>query len=505
MNTGLLVEHFWKHVTDTPHALALSELQASGRQNWTWRELSDLVTQYAYVFTQQAAEGVQHIGSCLVNSVHWIAIDLACQSLGLVHVAIDPRESNDRVIELTRFADCRLLLCAPETSVALRSLGLEQVRPILPLKIPERSDSGTLAASAAQLNPSAAALMLFTSGTTGAHRGVMLSHDNLVTNASAKLMAAPQDSYDIRINVLPFCHAYARTCELSTWLLTKGLLCLGGTWERVIDWAPRVQPTLINVVPFLADKISTYLQTNRHGLGDRLRLLQVGGAGLNSTTWQELAELGLPPLIGYGLTEASPVICSNFSHDQRSDTVGTAVQGVEIRIDENYVLWTRGPHVMLGYWQDQNETRRVICNGWLCTGDLARITSSGHVQILGRLNSQICLSTGYKVSPEPLEFRILCDPAIQHVVLVGNNEPFLRALVWPTSIVDKKDTAAWLESRYQRAAETLQGFPSYMIPTRFELLPGPLSVANRTLTRKGTLRRAAIAQWLSSTQDTLSL
>ncbi len=156
------------------------------------------------------------------------------------------------------------------------------------------------------------------------------------------MLAAPQLASDVRLNILPFAHAYARTCELSTWIISGSQLCIAGDWDMFLKWAPMVEPTLVNLVPHLVYRLHDLLASSSDSaklLGHRLRLLQVGGAGLREDVWRSFAAKGWPPLQGYGLTETSPVICSNRAGQQRFDSVGLPVDGVEVSLDADGVLW----------------------------------------------------------------------------------------------------------------------------------------------------------------------
>ncbi len=161
---------------------------------------------------------------------------------------------------------------------------------------------------APKLSEQQPAQILYTSGTIDQPKGVLLSQGNLLSNARAKLAAAPQFATDVRLNILPFAHAYARTCELSTWILSGSQLCIAPDWNTFLSWALELEPTLVNLVPQLVYRLVDHMDAtaSEFPLGHRLRLLQVGGAALRPAVWKRLAARGWPPLQGYGLTETSP-------------------------------------------------------------------------------------------------------------------------------------------------------------------------------------------------------
>ncbi len=472
-----VASHFWRNAIENPEKTAFAS-NGNASITWLcWRELGQLAAEVIQTLQLDGLKAGEHVSNCLPNSLAWILLDIAAQTMGLVHVAIDPRESPQRQHQLAEFSRSRLLIADPNWPSLARREGT-----CLPLTAEE------CRAMALSINLDAPAQMLFTSGSLAEPKGVLLSHRNLVSNALAKLTAAPQYEDDLRLNILPFAHAYARTCELTSWILSRSRLALASSWMELLRIAPRLQPTLLNVVPFLAEQAAQALEANSRALGGRVRLLQCGGAALPSELWWRLQSLGLPPLQGYGLTEASPVVCSNIAGLQKPGSVGPAVDGIQIRLDAEQVLWCHGPNVMLGYWRDAEATQHCIRDGWLCTGDIAEITADGMVSILGRASQQLTLSTGYKVSPEFVERELLAIPGIDRAVVLGEAQPHVVALIWPSAAyVSPIDLRAKIERQ-------LCHLPRYAIPFKFSIMSEALSQATATLTTKGTPRRQQIAE-----------
>lgn len=543
-------ECFLEQVANQPHAMALLAPCGGQLRCFTWRRLAQLVSVALEQLDRQGIASGAHVATWLPNGLAWIVIDLACQLRGAVHVAIDARLPDAAAMRLAIHAEARLLVATDEKSCELASirkehsplcltfdallggewLGGSESSVASALRVPSTLDESENLARYAHLPtcPDAAAQMLYTSGTMNEPKGVMLSHGNLVSNARAKLAAAPQFASDVRLNVLPFAHAYARTCELSTWIISGSLLCIARNWAEFLELSPRIGPTLVNLVPHLAQKLVAALdevEEREEGkgagellLGHRLRLLQVGGAALPRPLWDRLARQGWPPLQGYGLTEASPVICSNRAGDQRCDSVGPSVPGVELRVDACGVLWTRGPHVMLGYWKAPQETSAKIKDGWLCTGDLAEVSDDGRWRIIGRADDQISLSTGYKASPHELLRRLAHDPWVEQLVIVGQDRPHLAALVYPRwselpgELFEKPEPGAPEEGlghlRQQLCADRFEqalvkrwsaaqaDLPRQLQIHRIGLLREPLASENGGLNFKGAVRRKFVEQVL---------
>jgi long-chain acyl-CoA synthetase len=500
----------------------------------TWTQLGLRVARVIKILLQFKLNVGEHVASCLPNSLAWIEFDLAVQSLGLVHVAIDPRDPIDLRSKLIRFSQARVLLTTSDRE-ASHIVELQEVTSGRNVALGTAANQSPSAAEldayrslAASVHEQSPAQMLFTSGSTGRSKGVLLSHRNLISNAWGKLEAAPQYASDVRLNILPFSHGYARTCELSTWILTGGYLAIAADWSELVQRARRLQPTLMNLVPYLATKAAAQLECDRHAFGERLRLLQVGGAALDDRLWDRLVKLGHTPVQGYGLTEASPVVCSNRVGQQRHGSVGPAIANVELKVDQDSVLWCKGPNVMLGYWRQPAATAQAIQGGWLCTGDVARIDDCGLVTILGRKNQEIVLSTGHKVIPEPIESQLQQFPGIERAMLVGTGRPYVVALLWtgdknlspvdtshnpspPSRMAHNRAThesapicdGEWEVALHSYLARSFRDLPRPSLPEKFCLVRQPLSLLQGTLTRKGTLRRKNIHQAHASQIDEL--
>ncbi len=496
---------------------------------YTWNQLAGQLIHLCNQLNLLDLPPGAHVATYLPNSLAWCLMDLACQTLNYVHVAIDWRWSEPVLRTAVRQSHADVLVTLANygskpttclgTNLELYVTGKSAFKhPLASLQLPgivnddQHSDQNVefIFQKLSAIEADSPAQILFTSGTTGFPKPVLLSHRNLVTNALAKLDAAPQTSDDLRLNILPFCHAYARTCELSTWLISGGKLAIENTWSGFLKAASTLRPTLVNLVPHLIHKwiseIESAIDPNNlcfasetqpslpsiaSLLGGRIRLLQVGGAALSDTVWQRMAAAGLPPLQGYGLTEASPVICSNRAGHQLPGIVGPPVQGVEVKIDLQGQLWCRGPNVMLGYYNDPEATANRVHDGWLSTGDLAERDASGRLRIVGRVDNRIVLNTGLKVSPEYIESRILSIASIQHALVIGNQQPFLAALIWTEAekMLANSDWSAII-------ADALQDIPTHMHPKVVRCL-NVQSLDSGLLNAKGQILREPVSRRFS--------
>jgi long-chain acyl-CoA synthetase len=293
----------------------------------------------------------------------------------------------------------------------------------------------------AALGPDDLATIMYTSGTTGNPKGVMLTHGNLLSNSRASLEAAPHNPGDVVLNWLPFSHIYARTVDHYAASLVAGVLvCLAESPETLVQDLEEVRPTNLASVPRFYEKVLNAVSSAdpeetsrrlRDVFGPRIDWLSSGGAPLPPAIGRAYHRAGLMLLQGYGLTESSPVISFNTKKAYKIETVGRALPGVEVRIAPDGEVLTRGPHVMKGYWKDPAATAEALRDGWLHTGDLGELDADGFLRITGRKKELLVMSNGKKVVPSYLEGLLLADPCIDQVVVCGEGRNFLTALVVP--------------------------------------------------------------------------
>jgi long-chain acyl-CoA synthetase len=337
----------------------------------------------------------------------------------------------------------------------------------------------------------------------------MLSHENIASNATAVCEAHAVSSDHTMLCILPLSHIYARTCDLYTWIVSGSKMVLAESRETLLRDCQLVRPTALNAVPFVYQRVMDGVCNSiaadkraalRVAFGGRMETLFCGGAPAAPDVESWYADQGLPLLPGYGLTEASPVIAVTTRHARRLGTVGQAIPGIENRIAPDGELLTRGPHVMLGYWQDEAATAEVIQNGWLHTGDLAEIDADGFLTIRGRKKELIVLSTGKKVSPTRVESLLTASPLIDQAAVFGEGRCGLIALIVPAACGLARSSEQ-VTTRDQITADITAEITHCLAHAaheeqihRFVLLDRPFSIERGELTAKMSLCRSVIAR-----------
>jgi long-chain acyl-CoA synthetase len=353
---------FDRHVVERRNERALGFIRA-GELHWrSWHEISqDRATIAAVLRTAGLRPGdrVAHISE---NRYEWIVTDLAIHLVGAVHVPMHVTLSGEQIA--AQVADCGAALVI----VSNRPI-LEQVRGQLPVDavVWVHDEQGVGNENFLRDRPRVArdqpptaspddlATILYTSGTTGRPRGVMLSQRNLASNAAAVAAAYGGGRDETRLCILPLSHIYARTCDLYTWLYRGSQLVIGESRETLARDLQLARPTALNAVPFVYQRIADQIRGRgcrdepaalRGFFGGRIERPSCGGAPLapDVEAWYE--QCGLPIHCGYGLTEASPVISVSAPGDYQSGSVGRPLANVDVRIAEDGEVLARGPNIM---------------------------------------------------------------------------------------------------------------------------------------------------------------
>ena len=325
-------------------------------------------------------------------------------------------------------------------------------------------------ADPAKVNASDLAAIVYTSGTTGKAKGVMLSHGNLIDNTMCQdNESSPADTL---LTVLPIHHIYCFTCDILLSFRYGTTLCVNDSMMRIPQNLKLFQPNIILLVPMIAETIYKQIMAASAAkpevppaaiaqavFGGKLRGIYSGGAYLNPDLVTGYKELGIPIAQGYGMTECSPRISTaNFDEEVslRGD-VGKIVNGCEVRIVEGEIQ-AKSPSVMQGYYKNPEATAESLTkDGWLCTGDLGYV-EDGRIFITGRKKNLIILSNGENVSPEEIENKFASVDAAKEV-LVYAEDGVITAEIFPSEEIcagmDKDAVAKLLNDEIQKINETL--------------------------------------------------
>ncbi|MFO1095303.1 MAG: AMP-dependent synthetase/ligase [Planctomycetaceae bacterium] len=375
-----------------------------------------------------------------------------------------------------------------------------------------------VAAREAGVTPDSLATIIYTSGTTNRPKGVMLTHGNLITNSLAGAETYGYDCSKVWFNWLPFSHIFARLVDDYITTRMGETMALAQSANTALDDLREIEPHYFSSVPRLLEKIWAQVvsfppeqreKEARRMVGRRLVHVSSGGAPLPNHVANDLRDAGVIVLEGYGLTETSPIISFNKREHWKVGTVGPAIPGVEVKIADDGEILSRGPHIMKGYWRDEQATKDAIePDGWFHTGDLGALDKDGFLSITGRKKDLIVTAGGKNVAPAALEHLLTQDPFIEQALVYGDRRPFCIAMIVPKfekldeavresngafsadeAIVTDANLLAWFQKRVDTA---LQVVSSVERAKKIVVLTRPLSLDNDEVTVTQKVRRAAV-------------
>ena len=487
---------------------AYIEVRGSSERSVTWRELADRARAFAAGLVGLGLAKGDRVAICAENGIDWLTAFLGTVTAGgagvLVYYDLRTAEIEDQVGR----PECRFLVASASVLPRLPAdlPALERVIVIdgeasegaVPPQLPfealidgESAEAGDVLAGR-EPAPEDLAALIFTSGTTGGAKGVMLSHRNFLANAHAVLAALDVGGRDVLLLVLPLHHAMPLMAAVVLPTLVGAQVVIENDLRRVRDRIQAYRPTVFFGVPALYEIVyrNVLARAEAEGrlptlqrwqarlgaikrvtglnlapllfrpvhkaLGGRLRFLVSGGAALNPETARDFAGLGLPLLQGWGMSEASPTIAiQRFSrrrfllghyYERHAGSVGEPLPGVEVRLvdlpekdirvadyGEGEVV-VRGENVFQGYWQAPEATAAALRDGWLYTGDLGRIDAEGNIWLTGRSKYIIVLDSGEKVHPDELEEKLARSELIEDVCVLGRkarDRTQVTAVIYP--------------------------------------------------------------------------
>ena len=538
----------------------------------TWGEMVAAIGRWQAGFAKENLTPGDRVALMQRNSPEWVMFDQAAYGEGLVVVPLYTVDRPDNVAYILGDCGAKLVLFdTQEQWDQLRVLKLELpgVERILVLN-PSGSPFGDpRVISVADWLPATGtnrhlsddgkrlASIIYTSGTTGRSKGVMLSHDNLLSNCRDSLANADVREDDEFLSFLPLSHVFERNVGYYVGVMAGFKTTYARSIAQLGEDLQIVKPTLFHAVPRIFERVWAAVKAKldeapegrrklfyrtvdigyarfEHAqgrgpwkasfllwpilkrlvadkvlvkLGGRLRSAGAGGAALAPEISRIFIGLGLPVIQGYGLTESSPVITTNTKEDNVPGSVGKPIPNVEIRIAENGELLARGPNVMMGYWNNPQATAAALEGGWLHTGDVARIDETGHVYLTGRIKDIIVLANGEKMPPGDIEEAILGDSLFEQALVLGEGKSYLAALVvlnparWEEAAkaggIDPVVLASPGAEKIvlERIAARMRPFPGYAQIRRAAISAEPWSVENGLLTPTLKAKRAQIFEY----------
>ncbi len=535
-------------------------------QKFTWADVATQVERWQLAFSEAGLQKGDRVAIALANRVEWVVFDQAALRLGLVVVPLYVSDRADNMAYVLGNSGARLVLLAnAEAWHAMRATdeNIECVERVLLL-----SGQGGDTPSGAQVShvddwlpehgqhlergmaeADDLATIVYTSGTTGRPKGVMLSHKNLMINAYAGMRSVALTPNDHLLSFLPLSHTLERTVGYYAALMSGSRVSFNRSIKQLSDDLAIIKPTVLISVPRIFERVHNRIFEklesepsikqklfrltrdsgwqrfqNQQGIaswkpisliapllhrlvakpilkrfGGRLRFVIVGGAPLSIDVAKTFVGLGLPLLQGYGLTEASPVVSVNTLERNRPDSIGMLLRGVQAALGENDELLVHADSVMQGYWQNDDASEKsfylIDDKKWLRTGDRASVDENGFLRIIGRIKDILVLANGEKVPPADIEAAILRDPLFEQVLVLGEGKSFLSAL-----LVLNKDKAVSLPADLQTQKETLinriagqmDDFPGYAKIRKVAISPEEWTIESGLMTPTLKIKRPKV-------------
>ena len=489
------------HRTKSSPASAAYGFYDDEKQIWedlNWQQVTECVVAIQAALSQEQLVKGDRVAIMLRNCPEWMMFDLAALSLGLVTVPLYTNDRPENVDYVIQDAGVKLILIQNQrqwrqlsqietiAKSLQRVISVESVvssndtdDQVVPLQTWLSNGLGTKLQPVA-LDTNELATIVYTSGTTGRPKGVMLSHKNILSNAYAALQCGEFYDHDVFLSFLPLSHTLERTAGCYLSMMANSKVCFARSIQQIAEDIQEVRPTIFVSVPRIYEmiyaKVLSALQQESvfkqkvfalalqigwrrfeystgkapwhlslliwpvlnqmvakkimQKLGGRLRYAIAGGAPLSKKIAKIFISLGVPLYQGYGMTECSPVISVGRQEDNDPFSIGKVLPGLEVKFTEQGELCTRSDSVMLGYYNNKEATDEILDNeGWLHTGDIATISDDGYLYITGRIKDIIVLASAEKVPPQDMETAICADPLFDQVLVLGEGKPFLSALL----------------------------------------------------------------------------
>jgi long-chain acyl-CoA synthetase len=574
---GTLIDLLFQAVDEFDKTDALMERGPAGWSSFSHREIIEQIRFTAEALVVDGTVRGDRVAILSENRPEWAVADYALLCTGALNVPIYPSLPADQIAFMFDHAEIETAFVSTAEQLTklleVRANWARLRRIIVFDDIPTPADGVTTLRAfmergreagnpenefrrrAKLAMPEDVATLVYTSGTTGTPKGVMLTHNNLYTNVTAALQGFPLGPADIALSFLPLSHVFQRIVDYVMFsygvtiayvasiddvsrsfrevhptiavsvprvyekvyariLSEKGLKHRIILWARTVasDWtqtmlAGRRPGLLLRLRQRVADRL-VYAKV-RESMGGRIHFFISGGAPLATQIAEFFWGAGLPILEGYGLTETSPVTNLNTPTHTRIGTVGRPIAGTEIRVAGDGEILVRGPQVMKGYYRDSESTAKVIDgDGWFSTGDIGIIDADGYLRITDRKKQLLKTAGGKYIAPQPIENEIKRSRFVSEAVVIGDRRPYPIVLVVPnfgtlTEWAKQHGTAtASTESLVAEPAvvakieeevnRRIGGFARFEQPKKVLLLARELSLENDEITPTLKVKRRVV-------------
>ena len=541
------LETIFAHLEQAADRPVLQELRDGQTTSVTARELLAMIGKArAFLSTKGLRKG-DRVALLAHNGIRWVVVDLALMAEGLIVVPLYARQAPAELAAMMKDCSASILCCGDaELRDAIHRAWPEDPKSYL---FDQIFATHATAAGKIQMAESDPVTIIYTSGTSGEAKGVILMAGNIghmLGCTSARLgqlmewgklkaeKAKPDPAQDRVFHYLPFCFA-GSWIMLLTCLLRGSLLTLSTDLAKLSGEMRGAAPDYFLNVPQLLERMrkavdeqlwktggvaqmiysrakSAWIRKHENKprfadalwlkladslvfptirkkmIGDNLKALICGSAPLNVETQLYFIMLGIPVLQVYGLTETTAICTMDDPGHVMPGRAGPAIPGIEMKLGENDEIVVRGPNIFPGYWKRPQESDKALRDGWFHTGDQGEVDAEGNWRIVGRIKNLIILGSGHNVAPEPIEDKLLHEiPNAQQVVLVGNGRGYLSAIV----------TGDVIAGKVQQAIDQVNPqLPHYKQVRAFHIRPEPFTVDNGLLTANGKLKRDSIAAQL---------
>lgn len=569
------------HLERTPVSDMLAAKENGQWKTYSSREIKDIVDRFSAGLMKlgiscgdMTAENRDKVAILCKNRPEWVMLDLAVQQIGAVLTPIYPTISVNDLEFVLKDAQVKIVFVNDE-ELFHKVMSIKDRVPCLKYiytfehvanashwkELLATADDATIAripAIAQKIRNEDLVTIIYTSGTTGTPKGVMLSHNNILSNVLASMPCLPPYENMRVLSFLPLNHIFERM--ITYFYLFRGVsIYYAESLETIGDNLKDVKPTMFTTVPRLLEKVydrimakgaeltgikkklffwahdlATRYEINknmgigynmqlalankiifkkwREALGNNIKAIVSGGAACQVRLIRIFTAAKIPILEGYGLTETSPVISVNRFDvkDRCFGTVGPILDGVEVKIAEDGEILCKGPNVMMGYYKRPDLTAETMTGDWYHTGDIGMLVENRFLKITDRKKEMFKTSGGKYVAPLPIENKLKESPYVEQVMVVGAEKKFVGALIVPSfpnlrewarqQSLDKLSDEQLIRHAktldlYRELVESFNKFFSHVEQIkRFELLPHEWSIETGEMTPKLSLKRKVVME-----------